>query len=203
MKAIVVLPKMKNTLGMGERGQKGAALFIALIALVAMTLAGIALVRSVDTSNLIAGNFAFRQSALHATDVGVEAALDSLGTIVTTSLDANYPSGCASGACKYYPIMQSTDANGVPTVINWSTVPSTSINTDYSVQYVIDRLCQGPAPVTDIAGKCYADQQTGGVGSKKSGAVVFSSTQAVYYRVTVRVTGPRNTVSMAQAILAR
>lgn len=182
--------------------QRGAALFIALIALVSMTMAGIALVRSVDTSNLIAGNLAFRQAALHASDVGIETAVDALGTIVASSLDANYPSGCSAGACKYYPILQATDSKGVPTVISWASVPSTAINTDYKVKYVIDRLCQGPAPVTDIAGKCYADAKTGG-GTKKAGGVVFSGTQSVYYRVTVRVEGPRNTTSMVQAILSR
>lgn len=182
--------------------QRGAALFIALIALVSMTLAGIALIRSVDTSNLIAGNLAFRQAALQASDVGIETAVDALGTIVTTSLDANYPSGCSAGACKYYPILQATDTKGVPTVISWASVPSTTINADYKVKYVIDRLCQGPAPVTDIAGKCYADAKTGG-GTKKAGGTVFSGTQSVYYRVTVRVEGPRNTTSMVQAILSR
>ena len=182
--------------------QRGAALFIALIALVSMTLAGIALVRSVDTSNLIAGNLAFRQAALHASDVGIEKAFDALGTIVTTSLDANYPGGCSAGACNYYPVLQATDTKGVPTVIIWASVPSTTINADYNVKYVIDRLCQGPAPVTDIAGKCYADAKTGG-GTKKSGGVVFSGAQSVYYRVTVRVEGPRNTTSMAQAIFSR
>ena len=35
--------------------QRGAVLFIALIVLVAMSLAGIALIRGVDTANLIAG----------------------------------------------------------------------------------------------------------------------------------------------------
>lgn len=184
------------------QGQKGAALFIALIALVAMSLAGIALVRSVSTSNIISGNLAFRQAALHTTDVGIEKAVDALGTIVTTSLDANYPSGCATGACNYYPTLQATDANGVPTVINWSLVPATVVNTDYSVKYVIDRLCNGPAPVTDITGKCYASAQTGG-GTKKSGGIVFSGSQAVYYRVTVHVDGPRNTTSLVQVLLSR
>lgn len=185
-----------------ELKQRGAALFIALIALVSMTLAGIALVRSVDTSNLIAGNLAFRQATLHASDVGIENAVNDLGTIVTSSLDTNYPSGCTTGACKYYPILQATDASGVPTVINWPSVPATTVNTNYNVKYVIDRLCAGPAPVTDIVGKCYADAQTGG-GSHRANAPVFSGAQAVYYRVTVRVEGPRNTTSMVQAILSR
>lgn len=182
--------------------QRGAALFIALIALVSMTLAGIALVRSVDTSNLIAGNLAFRQAALHASDTGVETAFDALGTIVTTSLDANWPTGCADGACNYYPTIQATDAKGVPTVISWEDVPASAVDASYNVKYVIDRLCNGPVPVTDIAGNCYADALVSG-GTKKSGGIVFSGSQAVYYRVTVRVEGPRNTVSMVQVILSR
>ena len=54
--------------------QRGVVLFIALIVLVAMALAGIALVRSVDTGILVAGNIAFKQGATNAGDQGLEAA---------------------------------------------------------------------------------------------------------------------------------
>ena len=54
------------------RNQRGVILFIALIVLVAMSLAGIALMRSVDTNVLIAGNLAFRQGATLAADRGIE-----------------------------------------------------------------------------------------------------------------------------------
>lgn len=186
--------------------QRGASLLIALIALISMTLAGIALVRSVDTSNLIAGNFAFRQSAMHVTDGGVEAAVSALGTIVSTSLDNNWPAGCAAGACNYYSTRQPINSNGVPTIINWGVggVPPITpvIAPDYAVQYVIDRLCDGAAPVTDIAGNCYADTPVAN-GSKNAGAITFSGSQTLYYRVTVRVSGPRNTVSMVQVVLNR
>ena len=184
--------------------QRGSALFIALISLVTMTLAGIALVRSVDTTNLIAGNFAFRQATLHASDVGVETALSELSAIVSSSLDTNFPSGCTSGLnCKYYPIIQTLDGNGIPTVAGtWASVPETTISADYRTKYIIERLCEGPAPVTDIIGKCYAQAETGG-GTKKSGGIVFTSSQAVYYRVTVRTTGPRSSVSLVQVILSR
>ena len=182
-------------------GQRGSALIIALISLVTMTLATIALIRSVDTANLIAGNFAFRQAALQASDAGVETAVNDLGTIVTTSLDANWPAGCAAGACNYYPTQQPVDARGVPAVTNWGAVPAITVS-DYTVQYVMDRLCQGPAPVTDIAANCYSVTPVAS-GAKNAGAITFSSAQTVYYRVTVRVSGPRNTVSMVQAVLNR
>lgn len=184
--------------------QSGMSLFIALIALVALSLAGIALIRSVDTTNVIAGNLAFRQGGLHASDVGIETAYNTLGTIVTTSLDANYPSGCATGTCNYYALEQTTlDAHGIPTVINWTNVQNPiTVNSSYSVKYVIDRLCAGPVPVTDINGKCSSSQLLGG-GSKKAGAVVFTGSQLIYYRISVQVIGPRNTTSYVQALVLR
>jgi len=175
--------------------QRGVVLFIALIALVALTLAGIALVRSMDTGNVIAGNLAFKQAALQASDTGVEKAFAALPNIIATSLDTNIPG-------QYFATIQPVDAKGVPTTINWATTLSdTTTVPGYTVQYVIDRLCQGPTPVTDIQTKCSSVASLGG-GSKKANAPVFSSATAVYYRVTVRVTGPRNSVSMVQIILS-
>jgi len=48
--------------------EQGVILFVALIVLVAMSLAGIALMRSVDTSVLVAGNLAYRQGATSVAD---------------------------------------------------------------------------------------------------------------------------------------
>ena len=182
--------------------QEGVSLVIALIALIALTLAGLALIRSTDTTNVIAGNLAFREASLHATDIAVESALTALTTIAATSPDANYPAGCAGGACNYYPTIQAAITTaGVPTVIDWTAVPSTTADSSYALQYVIDRLCDGPTPVTDIAQKCMNLTGTS-VGSKKAGAVSFTSASQVYYRVTVRVVGPRNSISIVQATYA-
>ena len=49
-----------------RRAQEGVVLFIALIVLVAMSLAGVALMRSVDTALVVAGNFAFKKSAIRS-----------------------------------------------------------------------------------------------------------------------------------------
>ena len=190
--------------------QKGVVLFIALIVLVAMTLAGLALVRSVDTSNIIAGNLAFKQSTTQAADVGIEVAVSALPTIIATTLD----SVVTGTSYLYYPTRRVHDTKGVPTTkeydgsaglgtaINWSSVPVAQTVAGNEVKVVIDRLCQGPAPVTDLEGKCFSEPGIGG-GSKKAGAVVFSGTTTVYYRVTARVSGPRNTVSIVQAVLSR
>jgi Tfp pilus assembly protein PilX len=182
--------------------QRGASLVIAIIALLTMTFAGLALIRSVDTGTVIAGNLAFRQGSLHASDVGVEAAMTTLDTIVATSLNAQYPAGCAAAACNYHPLKQAVNTSGVPTVANWSLVPTTIVDNSYAVQFVIDRMCDGPLPVADIVLKCMHTESTG-VGSRKAGAVSFTSARQVYYRATIRVMGPRNTNSVVQVFFAR
>jgi Tfp pilus assembly protein PilX len=182
--------------------QRGMTLLFALIALIAMALTGVALIRSVQTNNLISGNFAFRSAALQASDLGVEKAFTRLQTITSGSLDAKYPSGCTNG-CNYYPLMQTAvDAQGIPSAINWSNVTSdvVTVNGDYTVRYVIDRLCTGKLPVTDLVRSCYSGSTIGG--GTKTGKTVFSSTNELYFRVTVRVEGPRNTVAYIQTIIA-
>ncbi|MCZ7654374.1 MAG: hypothetical protein M5R42_08960 [Rhodocyclaceae bacterium] len=52
-------------------GQRGVALPIALIVLVAMVLAAVTLIRSVDTATMVAGNLTLKQSATHAADEGI------------------------------------------------------------------------------------------------------------------------------------
>src|SRR5256885_15968678 len=64
--------------------QRGVTLFIALIVLVAMTMAAVAMMRSVDTATVVAGNIGFRQSAVNAADQGVQAAYAWLGATFKT-----------------------------------------------------------------------------------------------------------------------
>src|SRR5437879_8142407 len=65
-----------------RRRQRGVTLFIALIVLVAMTMAAVAMMRPVDTATVVAGNIGFRQSAGNAADQGVQAAYAWLGANV-------------------------------------------------------------------------------------------------------------------------
>jgi len=80
------------------RSQRGTMLIIALIVLVAMTLAGIATMRSVDTATVMAGNIAFRQSALNAADQGVQAAFALLQPTSSSGLNMTAPSWATSRA---------------------------------------------------------------------------------------------------------
>ena len=58
--------------------QQGVVLLVALVVLVALTVAGVAMMRSVDTATLVTGNLAFEEVATQAADQGIQAAMDLL-----------------------------------------------------------------------------------------------------------------------------
>lgn len=108
--------------------QRGVALVTALVVLVGMMLGGIALARSVDTGNLVAGNVAFRQSSLHVADLGVEAAVSRLQTLMNQKkLDVT--------SDNYSP----TYADDVPLPPTANAV--TSAATDSTARFLVERLC--------------------------------------------------------------
>lgn len=195
-----------------QRAQRGIILFIALIVLVAMSLTGIALMRSVDTNVMVAGNLAFRQGATSAADWGVEAARLFLRTSLTGNTNALDLSNAANA---YYATWQAT-------VDLYGATPSTAddfnwagngllVGTDTAgneVRYVIQRMCTFEGPSSGTAASCVKTATAsagGGTGSTQGTAAydvgALSPTQVIYYRATVRVLGPRNTLSYVQAIL--
>jgi Tfp pilus assembly protein PilX len=191
------------------RKERGVILFIALIVLVAMSLAGIALMRSVDTNVLIAGNVAFRQGATMAGDWGIEDARTWLeankgGTILHNDQPVSY----------YWANWQTgKDLVGVGTTADdydWS--QARNLGTDAGgneVRFVIHRMCTAAGAPSSPGANCMRSTVgaggAGGLGSPKEEAAVgsgaLSTTGSVFYRVTVRVAGPRNTFSYVQAIL--
>lgn len=196
-----------------HRSHRGFSLVIALIALVAMSLTAMALIRSVDTGNLIAGNVAFRQGASQAIDVGAEAAYTYLtNTLSAADLDSNGPGTCGT-RCRYYATQQLVDPNtDIPSAIDWANVPSVdttgmSINGIYTIRYVIERLCSAsPTAITlsNQADYCYLSKMDEKcINNNPSNPSICSATQGIHYRTTIYVTGPRNTKSYAQAIFVR
>jgi type IV pilus assembly protein PilX len=189
--------------------QRGVVLFIALIVLVAMSLAGIALMRSVDTNVLVAGNLAFRQSNTMFGDVGVEAARGWLSANVN-SLSANQPSGALHYWANWQTGLDFINATS-PTSddYDWSQAASvTAPDPAFTISYVIHRLCGGAGDPSTAAANCMrAAAGAGGTASGGTkgivtyGSAALPGTSTIYYRVTVRVAGPRNTLSFVQAVL--
>jgi Tfp pilus assembly protein PilX len=184
-----------------RHAQQGVVLMMALIMLVALTLAGIALVRSVDTTNLIAGNLAFKQAATSSGDRGTEDAVVFLnGNKPTLAGSDNLANGyrryavspaAGQGWSAFFDAIPAAEKK---------VVPADSVGN--SIEYVIHRLCTPPvAPAT--VDSCAVEQTASNNDGNKSGDFEFPivTTQS-YYRVTTKVTGPRNTVSYIQTVVS-
>ena len=184
-----------------RRPQDGVVLMMALIVLVAMTLAGIALVRSVDTSNIIAGNLAFKQAATNSGDIGTETAIGWLEANNNASL---FLPAVAGG---YYAV-RSDPAPNQSWDEYWSTLAPVTLAADAAgntVSYVIQRLCNGPGDPNQTPPIGCAVSRTSGVAgtsSKTAGSVALIWSNQVYYRITSKIEGPRKTVSYVQTIVA-
>ncbi len=196
--------------------ERGVVLMIALIVLVMMTLAGIAMIRSADTSSLIAGNIAFQQSATITSDQGVEVASAELtaSAVAMRSGAALLPYDLDGTAYIGNPVAGATAgyiSNGMAPALfapaagqTWETFWQATLvgnnlvktlpqdpTTGNTVAYVIHRLCTTIGSVTAAGMSCL---------TTKTLENTLYRTHA-YYRVTVRTAGPRGTVSFVQAVI--
>jgi type IV pilus assembly protein PilX len=159
---------------------------------------------------MIADNLAFRQAATHAADAGTEAAASWLATNNNNSLWQNV---AGSG----YSAQRSDPSAGQSWDDYWQTffVPNNMVVTlptdaaGYTVSYTIQRMCfgvgdpnaTGPIPPPPQCEKTTASALAT-TSSKTAGTVPLNQIAQVYYRITTRVVGPRNTVSYVQTIVA-
>ncbi len=188
--------------------QHGVVLFFALIALVVMSLAAVALIRSVDTASLIAGNLSFRRSATVSADSGTETALAWLTTQASTALENNITGNA------YY----ATDRNALGVLVNpkdllnallppypkQATGVGIAAGVDQSgntITYVIQRMCKAAGPVTETNCLLSAASTLAGHSMGGDQSLELSASSPIY-RVTAKVVGPRNTVSYIQAFIS-
>jgi len=179
------------------RKQNGVVLFIALIVLVAMSLAGVALWRSIGTGVLIAGNIALQRGAVTSSDLGIETARTWLMAQTPTTLVNTQTAGYVS---KWDNLFYAT-------TFNWNT-QGTLVTTDgagFEVRYVVHRLCNLANAGSNAPNQsCLTLSEAGGSSGRGGGGygvVPLSGTTYIYYRITARALGPRNTVSYTQSIM--
>lgn len=180
----------------GSTQQHGVVLIVTLIILILMTLATVSVVRSMDTGNVIAGNFAFKQAAMQASDRAITDAMNNLANIIPSG------GGNTSQTNRYSNvILTPLDSLGVPTAINWASIPCRDQannlcnpavdNGTYRVQYFIERRCYSQPNLSDnnsIKTNCDYEESGGNI--------------ALRYRVIIRVQGPRNTLGMYEVMLS-
>jgi type IV pilus assembly protein PilX len=189
--------------------QEGVVLFISLIVLVAMSLAGIALMRSVDTATLVTGNLAMKQSSVHSSQLAIAEAAQWLSSnSAGTGLHSSNPgAGYFASAPQIDPdwFKASTWDGGQVAAANGGVADSAG----NKIRYVIHRLCtesdaahngNGGSGAPNQCARYFPTESTSG-GSMKAGAETFLGRPEIFYRLTVRVDGPRGTVTIAQVSL--
>lgn len=194
--------------------QQGVVLFVALIALVVMSLAAVALIRSVDTNTIIAGNMALKHTALVSSDRGVETALNWLEAQAVANPESLYSDNLAQG---YYatflpeegspdldsPVVLKADATWAAAAVATGDgiMGGTEASSGNNIRFIIQRMCRDTvAPASNI---CLLGDPEIGNGSKKVvpgdlGGAEINTQQSPVYRITTRVAGVKNTVSYAQ-----
>ena len=188
--------------------QRGATLIIALIVLVAMTLAGVAMMRSVDTATVVAGNIAFKQSTVNAADQGLQTGYKWLADIGTASVTL-YNTDTAVG---YISAVPGTEPNWMDNN-NWSNSKVlNSGSADASgnvVSFLVHRMCPVPncAPDATCLGNVNSCGSTPdstlitGEGIDQSKPNFFTRPPAIHYRITSRAVGPRNSITVVQTMV--
>lgn len=172
---------------------------IAVIVLLVTLLAAVALLRSVDTSNTLAGNIAFKQITTQEAEYAYKDVLNNLG------LFSGQP-GLGEQAIGnwYFPFLQPVDTRGVPTTLltlNNGAVPAAYTGQD-KIHYVVERMCPQAGPALTVApNQCVVPGATVTGGSTTGNQGGFSGGALAGYRLTVRVDGPRGATTYVQTIL--
>lgn len=182
--------------------QRGVVLFLSLIVLVVLMLGGLALFRNVDTSILISGNVALQKNATRSGDGGAEAAITWLQANTGPTLYTDAAGYVAAGLANPKSSSQ-TWADYWETLVGAYSPVTLSIDAaGNTASYIIQRLCNlggqpyssGPPPV-----ECVEPPTSSSSGSSKgAGFIALNRPTTVYYRITVRTTGPKNSVSFIQ-----
>lgn len=191
---------------------RGIVLFVALLVMVALSLAGVALLRSTDAATAVTGNLVLKQAASLAVDRGIERAVHALWE-AAPALDRTQHApvqnfyACVrgdAGGC----MAANTVVPKIPDLLRNANGCSGAglangliANDDAGNRscYVIERMCLAPGPA--IRSNC--NLATGALGADPGTEhyVGLIRPGDAYYRVTVRVEGPRSTVTYAQAVL--
>jgi type IV pilus assembly protein PilX len=217
------------TLPLSRSLQRGVSLLFALLALAAISLAAVALVRSVDSGSLVIGNLGFKQDTTRAADRAAEVArawLTGGGNDLT--LDGASGTGYyAQTQANLDPTGQLTSASNRMDVVNWgdadscactsastcstcTIAPSNEITLNggtVRARYLITRLCPNTGAVNSSNACAQPATLAADNCTRKSGeaygdsCVTTPPTQAPYYRIVVRTVGGRNTVSFTETVV--
>lgn len=190
--------------GMNLQRQRGVVLLFAMIVVVLLLIAAVALIRSVDSSLIVAGNIAFKRDLLNQGERAIAIARKSMsgnGALADSAIrQSNLP------ANNYAAIVLPTNAQGIPNILlsddAWASSHMTGADiTDntsgVTIRYVIDRLCTENGPPSSA--KCVVSSRGANGGSDFLSLHKAGGGTAPVYRISVRITGPKNTQTYVQS----
>lgn len=176
----------------------GFALTVALLVVVAISLAASQVVRAVDTATTITGNLVLRAEAIAVASVGIE---QSLAMLEGASGIPDREQDRAMGGY-YASRLPGEDARGIPRALQGARV-NTSIAarlpamTGTTLSHVVERLCLAAGPA--VAANCVLVRPPAAAGTGAAGPAATDDATTLY-RSTVRVDGPRGAVVIVQAL---
>jgi hypothetical protein len=131
-----------------------------------------------------------------ATDAMLESDVPDSGYVASGSLSINSP-----GAAIHYS-WDAYWANNIVGTRQVVTAPQAD-QAGNTVSYIIDRLCNTAGTKNKIDCVISPTSTVGAGNSAGVGSSQFNAPVSVYYRITVRVAGPRNTVSYVQSVVSK
>jgi type IV pilus assembly protein PilX len=187
--------------------QSGVVLIVTLIALVVIMIASIALIRSTESNNLIAGSIGFKRDMVNQ----AERAIPVIRTrFLAGALNTESSRSTSLTNANYSAIKLATNDSGIPTILmNTSTFDSTytanNITDSVSgvtIRYVVDRQC---FTTTFSEANCMLGDSDksddGGSGDQGQEGKLKGSKPAIY-RISMRVSGPKNVETFVQSTFA-
>lgn len=209
--------------------QRGLSLLYAMLALAALAIASVGLMRAVSMGSTIAGNLSFQQEATASADQATRQVIATLYSKVNTNsagLDANLPDiGYYASTDELVDVTGSQLASSTKKLVKWTntycgeqisgsfasctllpvTLPG-KINGN-TASYIAFRLCDTVGTSEDPSRNCARPLKasttsgTNEVRDYSSGTGVSKSTILPYVRIVVRISGARNTTSYTETIV--
>ncbi|HET9643341.1 MAG TPA: hypothetical protein VFP68_08295 [Burkholderiaceae bacterium] len=172
--------------------------------LLLLMIGAVAMVRSFGTTSALSGNLAFRRDLSNEGERGIAAAI---ALMKTGALSTPWSRISNAPAYNYSATRLPTNSDGIPvmlvndTIFGYSGVTGADIEDSVlgiKVRYVVDRLCTTAGDFNE------ATCVTGAGAQDRGGSPTEKPSGQVYplYRISVRVTGPRNTQAYFQTTVA-
>jgi type IV pilus assembly protein PilX len=186
--------------------QQGVVLIFSLIVLLILAIGAVAVLRSVDSSLLSAGNLAFHRDLVNQAEQAVSTVMTEFktnGPPLNGAVTADLP------AANYVSTALPTNAQGVPLVLldnaAFAAVGAAAniipgATPDVTIRYVIDRLCTNTGTATSPNCVQSTGLPTGGTANHNT---ALAPPSATVYRVSVRVDGPRFTQAFLQTTFTK